>query len=43
MAYYYKTTEKDAKYIPPELSPDLDWFDLETAGFKYQSASLCPK
>lgn len=40
MAYYYKTTEKDAKYMPPELSPDLDWFDLETAGFKYQSVML---
>ena len=40
MAYYYKATEKDIKYIPPELSPDLDWFDLETSGFKYQSVML---
>lgn len=40
MAYYYKMTEKDIKYMPPELTPDLDWFDIETADFKYQSVML---
>ena len=40
MSYYYRASYKQMKFLPPELSPDLDRFDMETAGFKYQSVML---